>query len=122
MQDGIPLLNQLQLQNLVERLSLPTVPLDLSYLTQVQWAYLCHSVFHNLYLLAGDGAPLTAQDSLNSILANQGGPCHVQTVGFLSLLRGLGFHAHLVAATRSDLFFTLSTNPFFVTRLLLRSQ
>lgn len=40
-----------------------------------------------------------AQDSLNSILANQGGPCHVQTVGFLSLLRGLGFHAHLVAAT-----------------------
>ncbi|TGO03359.1 hypothetical protein PN36_08185, partial [Candidatus Thiomargarita nelsonii] len=100
-ENDIPLLNQLQLQSLVERLSLPTppVPLDLIYLTQVQWAYLCHSVFHNLYLLAGYAAPLTAQDSLNSILANQGGPCHVQTVGFLSLLRGLGFHAHLVAAT-----------------------
>ncbi|HDN27137.1 MAG TPA: hypothetical protein ENG03_08590 [Thioploca sp.] len=104
MKDGIPLLSQQKLQGLVERLSLPPSPaqLDLSYLTQVQWAYLCHSVFHNLYLLAGYAgyaAPLTAKDSLNSILANQGGPCHVQTVGFLSLLRGLGFHAHLVAAT-----------------------
>ncbi len=104
MKDGIPLLSQLQLPSLVERLSLPPSPaqLDLSYLTQVQWAYLCHSVFHNIYPLAGYAgyaAPLTAKDSLNSILANQGGLCHVQTVGFLSLLRGLGFHAHLVAAT-----------------------
>jgi arylamine N-acetyltransferase len=104
MKDGIPLLNQAQLQSLVERLSLPSSPvsLDLTYLTQVQWAYLCHSVFHNIYLLAGYAgyaAPLTAKDSLNSILANQGGLCHVQTVGFLSLLRGFGFHAHLVAAT-----------------------
>jgi len=104
MKDGIPSLSQQQLQTLIKRLSLPPSPaqLDFSYLTQVQWAYLCHSVFHNLYLLAGYtgyAAPLTAQDSLNSLLANQGGPCHVQTVGFLSLLRGLGFHAHLVAAT-----------------------
>ncbi|RKZ50932.1 MAG: hypothetical protein DRR16_08520 [Candidatus Parabeggiatoa sp. nov. 3] len=101
-EDGIPVLSQQQLQHLLERLSLPSSPLDLTYLTQLQWAYLCHSVFHNLYLLAGYAgcaAPLTAKDSLNSILANQGGPCHVQTVGFLSLLRGLGFRAYLIAAS-----------------------
>ncbi len=101
-QDDLPILTTVQTQLLLQRLALPDdLEPSLTHLNLLQWRYLCHSVFHNLYLLAGfQGypAPLSVSDSLQNVLDGHGGPCHVQAVGFLCLLRSLHYSAHFAAA------------------------
>lgn len=70
-------------------------------LTQLQWRFLQTSSFHNLELLAGV-SPRTVEQAIEAVLEGRGGTCHVQATAFLALLRGLGFEAHLVAATISQ--------------------
>lgn len=72
-----------------------------SYLTQLQWAFLKCSPFHNLELLAGV-SPRTVEACIEAVLTGRGGPCHVQATAFLALLKSLGFEAHLCAGTISE--------------------
>lgn len=67
---------------------------------QRAWCYA--QPFHNLDLLAGvqqGTPPLDQRQAVARCAARLGGPCHVQSWGFLVLLRRLGFEAHLVGAT-----------------------
>lgn len=87
-----------EVERLLQRLRLDPPALDLDGLTALQWRTLCATPFHNVDLLAGC-SPRTVEAIIAAMLAGRGGPCHVQAVGFLALLRGLGFRAWLAAAT-----------------------
>lgn len=96
--DVLPLDAQ-QTAALLERLGLPAPERpDLAALSQLQWAWLKYSPFHNIDLLAGT-SPRTVEACVLAVLAGAGGPCHVQAIGWLAFLRALGFRAHLAAAT-----------------------
>ncbi len=73
-------------------------PKSADLLARLQWRFLCASPFHNIELLAGT-SPRTVEAAIGAVVAGRGGTCHVQATGFLALLRGLGFDAHLAAAT-----------------------
>lgn len=80
-------------------------PADRARLAALQRAWLFAQPFHNLDLLAGarHGAPPLDRDAaVLRCLARLGGPCHVQSWGFLSLLREAGFDARLCGATISQ--------------------
>jgi arylamine N-acetyltransferase len=71
-------------------------------LAELQRAWCFAQPFHNLDLLAGarHGAPpLDREAAVERCAEGLGGPCHVQSWGFLSLLRLAGFDAHLCGAT-----------------------
>jgi arylamine N-acetyltransferase len=73
-------------------------------LAELQRAWCFAQPFHNLDLLAGArrGAPPLDRDAaLARCASGLGGPCHVQSWGFLSLLRLAGFEARLCGATIS---------------------
>ena len=100
--DGVPRLNEEQVNTLLAHARVGHGPPSADYLARLQWAWLCAQPFHNLDLLAGfsDGsAPVSAQAALARTLAGLGGPCHVQAVSMAALLRALGFSNHLAAAT-----------------------
>lgn len=62
------------------------------------WHFLDAFTFHNLELLAGC-SPRDPEQCIRAVAEGRGGPCHVAATGFLSLLRALGYNAHLAAAT-----------------------
>ncbi|MEZ4294341.1 MAG: arylamine N-acetyltransferase [Polyangiaceae bacterium] len=71
------------------------------HLAFLQRAWLFAQPFHNLDLLAAHArgaAPLSPEESIQRCAAGLGGPCHVQSIAFLRLLRALGFEAHLCGA------------------------
>ncbi|MCB9706159.1 MAG: arylamine N-acetyltransferase [Myxococcales bacterium] len=76
--------------------------LDLDGLSALQAAHLRALPFHNLLLLAGDGAdpglpPVEA--AVEAALRGWGGTCHLLTPPFVALLRSLGFDAWLAAGS-----------------------
>lgn len=77
-------------------------PATRARLAELQRAWCFAQPFHNLDLLAGaqHGAPpLDREAALERCSDGLGGPCHVQSWGFLSLLRLAGFDARLCGAT-----------------------
>lgn len=73
-------------------------------LAELQRAWCFAQPFHNIDLLAGAGRgapPLDRKAAIERCIDGLGGPCHVQSWGFLSLLRLAGFEAHLCGATIS---------------------
>jgi arylamine N-acetyltransferase len=73
-------------------------------LAELQRAWIFAQPFHNLDLLAGarHGAPpLDREAAIVRCVGGLGGPCHVQSWGFLSLLLEAGFDARLCGATIS---------------------
>ena len=73
-------------------------------LGELQRAWCFAQPFHNLDLLAGAGRgapPLDRDAAIERCAEGLGGPCHVQSWGFLSLLRLTGFEARLCGATIS---------------------
>jgi arylamine N-acetyltransferase len=73
-------------------------------LAELQRAWCFTQPFHNLDVLAGAGSgapPLDRRQAVERCVAKLGGPCHVQSWGFLSLLRRVGFDARLCGATVS---------------------
>ncbi len=75
-----------------------------AYLEQLQRAWCFAQPFHNLDLLAAaatGGEPLGPGAAIERCIDGLGGPCHVQSYGFLSLLVTLGFDAHLCGAAVS---------------------
>src|SRR5439155_15585023 len=84
------------------RLDMTAVPPSLANLRRLQWAFLKFSPFHSLDLLAGHedaSAPLSADAAIERVLAGRGGPCHVQTYGWVALLSSLEYRVHVAAAT-----------------------
>lgn len=80
-------------------------PATRARLIELQRAWCFAQPFHNLDLLAGarHGAPALDRDAAIERCADGlGGPCHVQSWGFLSLLRLAGFDACLCGATVSQ--------------------
>lgn len=78
---------------------------DRARLAALQRAWIFTQPFHNLDLLAGAGhgaPPLDREAAVLRCLAGLGGPCHVQSWGFLSLLLEAGFDARLCGATISQ--------------------
>lgn len=74
-------------------------------LAELQRAWTFAQPFHNLDLLAGarHGRPaLDREAAVGRCVAGLGGPCHVQSWGFLSLLQEAGFDARLCGATISQ--------------------
>lgn len=82
----------------LDALGLAHEPPGEGYLRRLMWAWLKWSSFHNLELLAGC-SPRDPEGCIRAVLDGRGGLCHVQALAFLALLRGLGFSAHLAAAT-----------------------
>ena len=83
-------------------LGIPQRMPSLVYLAELQRAWTMSQPFHNVDLLAGfaEGRrALDREDAWGRCLRGLGGPCHVQASGFLRLLEGLGFDAHLAAGT-----------------------
>lgn len=73
-------------------------------LAELQRAWCFAQPFHNLDLLAGarrGEPPLDREAALARCADGLGGPCHVQSWGFLSLLRLAGYEARLCGATIS---------------------
>jgi len=65
-------------------------------------AWLLNVPFHNLDLLAAslDGCrSLSAEEAVERCVEGLGGPCHVNAIGFASLLTACGFDAGLCGAT-----------------------
>lgn len=80
-------------------------PATRARLTELQRAWCFAQPFHNLDLLAGSrhGAPpLDREAAIDRCVGGLGGPCHVQSWGFLSLLQLAGFDARLCGATISQ--------------------
>jgi len=76
----------------------------LARLAELQRAWCFAQPFHNLDLLAGarcGAPPLDREAALERCADGLGGPCHVQSWGFLSLLRLAGYEARLCGATIS---------------------
>ena len=99
---GVPALSDGDCADLLLRLGVDREPPGVAALETLQWAFIRASPFHNLNLLGGfarGDAPETPELAIAEVLSGRGGPCHVQAAGFLSLLLGLGYDAHLAAAT-----------------------
>ncbi len=97
----VPALDTAQRASLLQRLNVDARRLrqpSLEALTELQWAFLIASPFHNLELLAGN-APRTPKECIDAVLCGRGGTCQVQATAFLALLLSLGYQAHLAAAT-----------------------
>lgn len=80
-------------------------PATRARLAALQRAWCFTQPFHNLDLLAGarrGAPPLDREAALERCAAGLGGPCHVQSWGFLSLLRRVGYEARLCGATISQ--------------------
>ncbi len=78
---------------------------DHAALCKLQRAWTLTQPFHNLDLLAGfatGAGPLDREQGWERCLQALGGPCHVMASSFLALLEGVGFQAHLAAATISN--------------------
>lgn len=74
---------------------------DLAGLAELQRAHLEAVPFHNLLLLANDGATMSLPPLLEVVdgaIEGIGGNCDRTTPAFAALLRALGYDAHLVAA------------------------
>lgn len=70
-------------------------------LAELQRAWCFAQPFHNLDLLAGarrSAPPLDRDAAIERCADGLGGPCHVQSWGFLSLLRLAGYEARLCGA------------------------
>lgn len=79
-------------------------PATSARLTELQRAWCFAQPFHNLDLLAGarcGAPPLDREAALERCADGLGGPCHVQSWGFLSLLRLAGYEARLCGAAIS---------------------
>jgi arylamine N-acetyltransferase len=79
-------------------------PASYARLAELQRAWCFAQPFHNLDLLAGarrGAPPLDREAALARCAAGLGGPCHVQSWGFLSLLRLVGYEARLCGASIS---------------------
>lgn len=77
-------------------------PATSARLAALQRAWCLAQPFHNLDLLAGERRgipPLDREAALARCADGLGGPCHVQSWGFLSLVRLAGFDADLCGAT-----------------------
>lgn len=88
--------------HLLGRLGCAAVHPDGAGLAWLQRAWLFHQPFHNLDLLAATWThrgSLSADEAVQRCLDLHGGPCHVQALGFLALVRSIGFDAGLCGAT-----------------------
>lgn len=86
---------------LLERIGAPFETPSEGYLERLQTAWCLAQPFHNLDLLAsvaGGGGSLEPTAAVQRCIDGLGGPCHVQSVSFLALLRSLGFRADLCGA------------------------
>lgn len=86
----------------LERLGLAAPGVDLAGLTALQAAHLRALPFHNLQLLAADGAdpgPPAIEAAIEAAVRGLGGTCHLLTPPFVALLRALGFDAWLASAS-----------------------
>lgn len=102
MTKDLPLLSSATCRAYCERLGLAAPRVDLAGLTALQAAHLRALPFHNLQLLAGDGAdpgPPAIEAAVDGALQGVGGTCHLLTPPFVALLRSLGFDAWLAAAS-----------------------
>lgn len=86
----------------LERLGVSSVSVDLAGLTALQVAHLRALPFHNLCLLAGDGADPglpSVEAAVEAAVRGQGGTCHLLSPPFVALLRSLGFEAWLAGGS-----------------------
>ena len=93
-----------QVGALLSRLGVSAGPPGLDTLSRVQRAWIFREPFHNIDLLAARArrsGSLSPEEAVSRCIDGLGGPCHVQSVALLLLLRSLGFEAHLCGATVS---------------------
>jgi N-hydroxyarylamine O-acetyltransferase len=102
MTSDLPALSAATRRAYLERLGVTAPRIDLVGLCELQAAHLRALPFHNLQLLAADGAdpdPPSIAVAVEGVLRGLGGTCHLLTPPFMTLLRALGFDAWLAAAT-----------------------
>ena len=100
----IELLTEGQVGALLSRLGVSAGPPGIDTLSRVQRAWILAEPFHNVDVLAAGArrsGALSPGEAVSRCIAGLGGPCHVQSVALLLLLRSLGFEAHLCGAAVS---------------------
>ncbi|MFZ6182403.1 arylamine N-acetyltransferase family protein [Nannocystis pusilla] len=98
----LPVLSPQTRRAYLERLGVTAVEVDLAGLTSLQVAHLRALPFHNLFLLAGEGADPglpSIEAAVEGALRGEGGTCHLLSPPFVALLRALGFDAWLAAGS-----------------------
>ena len=102
MTDDLPSLAPTTCRAYLRRLGISSFRRDFDGLVALQTAHLRALPFHNLLLLAGDGADPglpTVEAAVEGSLRGWGGTCHLLTPPFVTLLRALGFDAWLAAGS-----------------------